>query len=137
MKDGFEYLITTDFRFSEKYYYIGIGGKNLEKTFTDDEIIIVIGDILTHEHIHKAIYDLFGNEILTRLFDAIEQYFDTCRELTIKFLKSEGLITWEKALKEDGFKHFLERYNIDKSLLINAQVVCERRYNDNTIRKSK
>lgn len=103
------------FQFSQRNYQILIGGnKESYNGFSDDEISEYISDALTHEYIHKIIYDLFKDDTLCKLFDAVQQYFRNTELLTRIFEKINH-ITWNIYIDRYGFDDFLEHYHIDEN----------------------
>jgi len=74
---------------------------------TDDEMLELIADNLTHEHIHRALHKI-TNTIVCKLFDVIEDKFCNVRLCR----KVYGNNSWANAIKERGMSWFYVRYQI-------------------------
>jgi hypothetical protein len=99
----------------------------------DEELILYVADSLTHEHIHKAILELF-DVVTCRLFDIIEHHFRMDNDLHVRYL-SEFNAAVEDAHRETyktytdryGIDWFFDRFNITDSERQQAKEICNRR----------
>lgn len=115
------------FRFEPKTNTIYIASVDMS-VLSDNEILEYVSDSLTHEHIHKILFEQF--DVTTcKLFDAIQQHFRNTKLINRVFDISEhtGRETWDKFIKREGFNAFLESYHIDKQDIIRANITCKRR----------
>ena len=107
---------------------------------TDDEMIEYISDSLTHEHIHKILYELFNN-VVSKLFDSIEDNFrnDELHRKLLVFVNKEFLINseiknddkeWYNNRESLTYKQFIEKYGFKQFLVYYGLT-----YNDTLIAK--
>jgi hypothetical protein len=114
--------------------YIGIGMIK-DNNLTDEELLNYVSDSLTHEHIHKALLEIF-NETISKLFDVVGHNFRD-NNLQDKYLESlnkiydttrvKKRITWNEYIKMHGFMDFIRIYNISPDDLNNATIICNTR----------
>jgi len=95
---------------------------------SDREISEYVADSLTHEYVHKVLYDMFGFTT-TKLFDSIQQYFrnTSIQEKVFGIKEHTGKECYHKFIEREGFKAFLEYYHIDEHDIIQANIACKRR----------
>jgi len=118
-----DYIINPNvnsFAFNSYEYVIKIGASKDFEKLRDDEQIECTADSLLHEHIHKTIFDLFNDDILSKLFDVIESNFRNNLNLHIKYLRIQGKIPWCEWFDSHDFYEFLDYYCIDEGLFWRA-----------------
>jgi len=112
-----DYILSLNQRFAYNPIYdtieLGFCGREI-KNLTDNELIEYVADVLTHEHIHKAINKIFHNETLTKLFDSIEYLFRN-EKLHRKAIKNTSRETYQQVIGKYGFKFFLSYYGLKTS----------------------
>lgn len=138
MKTDNTYIIRKDYEPNTFGYYHLTGYIGLKMTYvvlTGDELSEYISDAVTHEHIHKALTELF-NHIVSRLFDGIEHNFrnHALHEKQIR-LKNRNLSnehtnnseTYKSYIEKYGFDEFLLYYDINQEDIIYANRICNNR----------
>lgn len=126
----FEYVLNpkNSFAFNSNEYVIRFGGKQkVYDILSDDELLEFISDSITHEHIHKAIFDLFENDTSSTLFDVVQQYFRNTK-LANKIFNQNGQMSWDEYIERNGFDVFLEEKYISDNSFYNAFESCNRRW---------
>lgn len=86
----------------------------------------MVSDSLIHEHIHKAIFDLFKCNVLEKLFDIIQHYFRNI-DLSNKVYELCGKITWDRAIKKYGVNIVFQSYGFTKYDVKDARDICNTR----------
>lgn len=108
-----------------------------------DELIEYIADCITHEHIHRAIYNLYGDTV-TILFEIISEHFSECLDLIERHNKfinfCDQLVngkheidkyeSHKNNLKRIGFEAFLFSYNFDYDDFREAERLTKTRCNN-------
>lgn len=119
-----EYVILNRFAYNEPTDEILIGGLGCNN-LSESERDIYISDVLTHEFIHKILYNLF-NTIVSSLFDIIG---DSLRNINVlsKAFKYEPIRTWTKAINKDGIQYFYNKKGITTHLHNEADIICNKR----------
>jgi len=119
------------FSYSDKTGYIGL--KLTRNNFSDNELIEYISDVLTHEHIHKILHELF-NDTVCCLFDGIEHLFRNCilgdKQIRYSNLfndNSEKEESYRTYIKRKTFNDFLNYYGITQDDMIQADKICSDR----------
>lgn len=102
---------------------ITIGMQDTE-ILTDDELSEYVSDCLTHEYMHKVLFDMYGNEV-SSLFDAKEYLFRD-NELHEKILLFPRW-SYQSYIKTFGFNAFLRYYGLDEYDILQANIVCNTR----------
>lgn len=101
-------------------------GHQLITNLTQDEQIIFFSDCLIHEHIHKVLYEMFGDAV-SSLFDAVGHLFRDY-DLHVKVLECFcDRITWKRFIEIKGFKGLLEHYQLNFESLIYARLITQKR----------
>lgn len=127
------YFINTRSRCNKYDPYNGSIGLSMPYNILDDnETIEYISDILTHEHIHKILHELFNLDVC-KLFDAIGHLFmnnninNTYLERFNKRLPMRKRMAWINYIKQQGFDAFLEYYHINRTEITKCNDICNSR----------
>lgn len=142
MKRDNNYIIRKDYEPNTFCYYRlsgEIGLKMIDNVLSNDELLEYISDVITHEHIHKALHELF-NFTVSHLFDGIEYFFRN-HALHEKQVRNRNLYnehtkrfeTYKTYIKKRGFNAFLRYYDLTQEDVIYANRICNNRlYNSKT-----
>jgi len=98
---------------------------NETNNLTDDELIILMSDIITHEFMHKILTNEFNN-IVSALFDAVGDYFHENHLIFLKSLTNTPFKTWSQTMKIDKNVLFKD-YGITKKDYKKAKKICDKR----------
>lgn len=90
----------------------------------EEELHKQFADTLTHEFIHYLLHKEF-NLTISKLFDAIEQYFRIYPEILNNIYKG---VSWHEWIAQHGYDAFHHRYNITNYDMDKAREVANRRF---------
>lgn len=92
---------------------------------SDSELINFVSDCITHEYIHKVLYDLF-DFTTSRLFDMMEQYFRII-SLHEKAISDTTRMTYQQYINYFGIDRLFDRFGVSNSDIKEAQILCNNR----------
>jgi len=105
--------------------YINLDKETYDK-FTEEEFQEYLCDMLVHETIHIAIYDLFHNSVLTKLFDYVGDGLRN-KNLLKRVFQNCGGCLWSDGVKLYGKKYITDAYCISKHNWEFAKLKANRR----------
>lgn len=106
----YEIFETNGYNHESDVIYLGIySGRYEQKELDADEETLYWADVLTHEHLHRAIFKATDNKVLCLLLDAIENKFRLIDDAFLKrFYKNDNNFEpHTETIKRHGFDYWL------------------------------